>query len=114
MASNENEATINNAILDLVRNGRGHGRLGKKMPFRPRNDEPPPGYGNTEELWAPPNYDTEGKAAEKPSAPEKFSATMRPSVAEKAPVAAERPKVAPLFFIPTKKIKPSPVCTLQA
>ena len=96
MSSNENDVKVNEAIMDMLR--RGHPHRGKKMAtsevaMRPRKDDPPPGYRKAdEELSAPPNYDNKGKA----------------------PVTAEPPKVAPLFFIPTKKIKPSPVCTLQA
>ena len=109
MSSNENSTQVDNAISKLLRNGRGHSALGKKMslpmaeeiglPLRPCHD-PPPGYSKTEELSAPPNY--KGKA---PVTAEKASS----SVAEKAAVAAEPPKVAPLYLLPTKKIKPHSV-----
>lgn len=90
---------------------RGHPFRGKKMnlpmpeetglPLRPRHD-PPPGYGKTEELSAPPDY--KGKA---PVTAEKKAPSP---VAEKAAVTAEPPKVAPLYLLLTKKIKPHPVC----
>lgn len=110
MSSSENSTRVDNAISKLLRNGgRGHSALGKKMnlpvaeeiglPLRPLHN-PLPGYSKTEELSAPLDY--KGKApvtAEKASSP----------VAEKAAVAAEPPKVAPLYLLPTKKIKPHPV-----
>ena len=110
MSSNENNTRVDDAISKLLRDGRGHSALGKKMnlpmpeeiglPIRPRHD-PPPGYGKTEELSAPPDY--KGKA---PVTAEKKAPSP---VAEKAAVAAEPPKVAPLYLLPTKKIKPHPV-----
>jgi len=106
MASNENEEKVNAAIMVLVRRP----AVGKKMgtpkseenglPLRPRHD-PPPGYGKTEGLSAPPDY--KGKA---PVTAEKKASSP---VAEKAAVAAAPPKVAPLYLLPTKKIKPHPV-----
>jgi hypothetical protein len=83
MASNENDAQVNNAILTLVHRGRGHGPLGKKMilpkleeesTLHPRKD-PPPGYGQPGS--APPNYGSKGK---EPITKEKTS------IAEKVPV----------------------------
>jgi hypothetical protein len=93
MASNENDAQINNAILNLVHRGRGHGPLGKKMilpkpegeaelALRP-SKEPPPGY----EDETPPYYDGKGK---EPSSADKASVAEK-----KAPVAAEKAPVVP-------------------
>ena len=102
------------------------------MPFRPRDDDLPPGYGNTEkpELMAPPSYDVgKGKApitTKKPSAemPSASSAFEKASAAQKAPVAPEEAPVTdkapeslkkpagfvmdPLYFMRKRGLKTGP------
>jgi hypothetical protein len=121
MASNENDAQVNNAILTLVHRGRGHGPLGKKMilpkleeesTLHPRKD-PPPGYGQPGS--APPNYGSKGEA---PITKEK------PSGSEEAPVPDDKYKkpanfkLDPSYFMrkraAAKKTGPTEVCIQQS
>lgn len=109
MSSNESEAQVNDAILDLVRNGRGHGRLDKKMAFRPRNDDLPPGYfseaAEAEGISA-------SAASEKASAAEKAPVvTKEAPVTDRAPESLRKPVdfvMDPLYFMRKRGLKSGP------